>query len=65
MKAKNKWTYADCDRIIRENKDKTAYFDKELKFEKMWEMFRYDMHFGEAETAVILASLIKAGAWFK
>jgi hypothetical protein len=30
----------------------------------MWEMLRYRMQFGEAETAVILAALIRCGAKF-
>lgn len=64
MKAKNRWTHADCTRIIRENKDATAYFNGEVTQDSMWEMFRYQFGFGEAETAVIIAALIKAGAHF-
>ena len=65
MKAKNRWTYDDCTRIIRENKDSTAWFNQECSMDDMWEMFRYRMQFGEAETAVLLAALIKCGAHFK
>lgn len=65
MKAKNRWTYADCDRIIKENKDMTAWFDKSCSMDDMWNMLRYRMQFGEAETSVILAALIKSGAHFK
>lgn len=64
-KKKNRWSYADCDRIIKENKDTTAYFSGDIKFDDMWEMFRFRCQFGEAETAVILAALIKSGAHFK
>lgn len=65
MKRKNRWSYADCDRIIRENKDNTGWFNQEVSMDCMWEMLRYRMQFGESETAVIIAALIKAGAWFK
>ena len=65
MKRKNKWSHSDCDRIIRENKDDTAWFDQSCSMEDMWYMLRNRMQFGEAETTVILASLIKAGAHFK
>lgn len=65
MKRKNRWSYEDCDRIIRENKDKTAWFDQSYSMAEMWDMLRNRMQFGEAETTVILASLIKAGAHFK
>lgn len=64
-KANNKWSLADCTRIINENKDNTNYFNRSITMDEMWEMLRYRMGFGEAETAVIIASLIKAGAKFK
>lgn len=59
------WTKKDCTRIISENKDYTSWFDGEYSMDSMWNMLRYRMQFGEAETAVILAALIKAGAKFK
>ena len=65
MKANNRWTHADCTRIIKENKDNTAYFNYELTQDSMWEMFKYRFGFGEAETAVIIAALIKTGAKFR
>ncbi len=65
MKKQNLWTIADCTRIINENKDNTAYFDRSYSQCDMWNMLRYRMQFGEAETAVIIAALIKAGAKFK
>ncbi len=67
---KNFWTHKMCDTIIAENKDKTAYFGNNtmdgnpMKFHDMYEMLRYRMHFGDAETKVIIASLIKCGAKF-
>ena len=45
-------------------KDDTAYFDGSLSMENMKEVFRNALHFGEAETNVIIASLILAGAKF-
>ena len=64
MKAKSRWTHADCTRIIKENKDMTNYFNGTVSQDDMWAMLRYRFDFGEAETAVIIAALIKAGAWF-
>lgn len=65
MRKTNYWSIADCTRIINENKNNTAYFNREMSMDDMWEMLRYRMQFGEAETAVILAALIKSGAKFK
>lgn len=64
-KANNRWTYEDCKRIIRENRDQTTWFDYSNSMADMWNMLRYRMAFGEAETAVILAALINCGARFK
>lgn len=63
-KRKNYWTHAEAKKIIDENKEDTSYFDGSMKFDDMYEMLRYRMQFGEAETAVILASLIRSGAKF-
>ena len=65
MKKLNYWSTEECTKIIQKYKDQTSYFSKDVTMEEMWEMFRYNYHFGEAETAVILAALIKAGAKFK
>lgn len=65
MKFDSRWRKVDCDRIIRENKDMTGWFTGELSQDDMWSMFRYRMGFGEAETAVLLAALIKVGAKFR
>lgn len=62
---KNHWTHKECDTIISMYKDNTAYFDndeKPMTFDAMYEMLRYRMGFGVAETHVIIASLIKCGA---
>ena len=65
MKKQNLWTIADCTRIIKENKDNTVYFNREVTQDEMWMMLRYSMGFSGSETAVIIAALIKAGAKFK
>lgn len=51
--------------IILENKDNTAYFDKSVSYEDMYNMFRFQLRFGEGETKVILSSIILAGGKFK
>ena len=45
-------------------KDMTAYFDGSIKHSEMYDMLRYRMKFGEAESRVIIAALINAGAKF-
>ena len=64
-KTNNRWSCLDCLRIIKENKDDTAWFNYDVSFDDMWIMLRNRMQFGEAETAVIMAALIRAGAKFK
>lgn len=46
-------------------KDMTSYFDESMTQADMYNMLRYRMQFGEAETRVIIAALIVAGAKFK
>lgn len=46
-------------------KDMTAYFDNSMTRQEMYKMFRYRFQFGEAETRVIISSLVLAGAQFK
>lgn len=57
--------------LINENKDQTGWYKGKNKdmfgdiittYDKMYEMFRYRMGFGEAETKVLIGSLILAGA---
>ena len=65
---KNHWSKKECDVIIEMYKDKTAFFGENAlpehptTFDSMYEMLRLRMGFGEAETNVILACLIKCGA---
>ena len=63
-KKKNPWTHKYCDELIKEFKDNTSYFDFSMTLNDMYAMLRDRMHFGEAESIVIMASLIKAGAKF-
>lgn len=51
--------------IIKAHKDNTAYFDGSFSEQDMYSMLRFRMHFGEDETAVIIAALKLAGAKFK
>lgn len=51
--------------IIEHYKNNTAYFDNSMTREEMFDMLRWRMRFGLAETEVIIASLILAGAKFK
>lgn len=48
---------------IEQYKDQTGYFNGALNMTDMKQMFR-DMHFGEAETNVIMAALVLAGGKF-
>ena len=58
-------TKAKAREIIEANKDNTAYFDKSISVKEMYEMLRYRMRFGEAETKVIIAALKVSGAKFR
>ena len=49
---------------IEAYKDRTAFFDGSIKQSEMYEMLRYRMQFGEAETQVIIAALVNSGAVF-
>lgn len=64
-KTNNRWSCLDCLRIIKENRENTSWFNYEMTMDDMWNMLRYRMQFGEAETAVIIAALIRAGAKFR
>lgn len=50
--------------VIKENQDATNWFDGSILIQEMEDMLRYQMRFGEAETAVIMAALTLAGANF-
>ena len=60
-----KYTKKKAKETIEAYKDMTNYFNEELTQNQMYNMLKYDMHFGEAETRVIIASLVMAGAKFK
>ena len=59
------WSEEQCNEIIEEYKDKTMYFNEAMTFDEMYNMFRLHYDFFEAETKVIMACLIKAGAKFR
>ena len=60
---KNYWTKKECDEVIEQYKGNTCYFGENdgITFHRMYNMLRYEMRFREAETMVIIASIIKAG----
>lgn len=49
---------------IERSKDNTGYFDGSVTAAYMKDMLRNRMRFGEAETNVIIAALVLAGAKF-
>ena len=59
-----KYTKVKAKESIQAYKDSTCYFDGSMTQEEMYEMLRYRMRFGEAETRVIIASLVISGAKF-
>ena len=59
------WTLEQCNGIIEEHKDFTQYFNEQMTFDETYNMFRLHYEFGEAETKVIMAALMKAGAKFR
>lgn len=59
------WTLEQCDNIIDEYKDDTQYFNEQMTFDQMYNILRLHYEFGEAETKVIMACLIKNGAKFR
>lgn len=59
------WTLEQCDNLIAEYKDDTQYFNEQMTFDQMYNMLRLHYEFGEAETKVIMACLIKNGAKFR
>lgn len=63
-KRSNRWSWEECRKIIKENKDKTIWFDEQISMDSMFNMLRYEMKFGAAEATIIIAALILAGARF-
>lgn len=59
------WSEDKCNKIIKEYKDDTQYFNEEMTFYEVYNMFRLEYEFGEAETKVIMACLMKNGAKFR
>ena len=59
------WSLEQCNNIIKEHKDNTQYFNEQMTFDEMYNMLRLHYDFYEAETKVIMAALMKAGAKFR
>ena len=60
-----KYTKKAAKETVESYKDMTAFFDGSMTQAEMYEMLRYRMRFGEAETRTIIASLVISGAKFK
>lgn len=59
-----KYTKKAARETIDAYKDNTGYFSGEVAQCDMFDMLRWRMGFGEAETRVIIAALVLAGAKF-
>lgn len=59
-----KYTKKAARETIDAYKGMTSYFDESMTQEDIYNMLRYRMHFGEAETRVIIAALVLSGAKF-
>ena len=62
--AKYRYTKSKAREVIESYKDLTGYFDGKISVWSMNQMLRYRMGFGDAETRVIIAALVLAGAKF-
>jgi hypothetical protein len=60
-----KYTKAAAKETIEAYAEMTGYFDKSITQTDMFEMLRYRMNFGEAESRCIIAALTLAGAKWK
>ena len=60
-----RYTKVKAKQNIEAHKDNTAFYDGTLTEEEVYNMLRYRMRFGEAETQVIISSLVISGAKFK
>ena len=60
-----KYTKKAAAETIKAYAEMTSYFDNSMTQNERYNMFRYRMQFGEAETRTIIASLVLAGAKFK
>lgn len=54
----------ELEAVKADGQGNTNYFSGEAKFADMRDMLRYRMGFGDAETRIILAALVNAGAKF-
>ena len=59
-----KYTKEKAKRTIKAFGNMTCYFDESMTQNEMYELLRYRMKFGEAETRVIIAALVISGAKF-
>ena len=59
-----KYTKKDAKETIAAYADMTSYFDESMTQADMYNMLRYRMAFGEAESRCIIAALVLAGAKF-
>lgn len=57
-----KYTKKAAKETVETYANMTSYFDESMTQREMFEMLRYRMQFGEAETRVIIAALVMAGA---
>lgn len=60
-----KYTKKAASETVAAFKDMTEWFDGEMSQNEMYEMLRYRMRFGEAETRTLIAALVIAGAKFR
>ena len=60
-----KYTKKAAAETIKAYAEMTSYFDNSITQNELYDMLRYRMRFGEAETRTIIASLVLAGAKFK
>ena len=60
-----KYTKKVAKETITAYAEMTSYFDNSVTQNELYNMFRYRMQFGEAETRTIIAALVLAGAKFK
>lgn len=60
-----KYTKKAAAETIKAYAEMTSFFDASMTQDELYNTLRYRMQFGEAETRVIIASLVLAGAKFK
>ena len=56
-----KYTKKAAAETIKAYAEMTSYFDNSMTQNELYNMFRYRMQFGEAETRTIIAALVLAG----